>query len=285
MLAARDEEHRGVAFIHGGLHTSWCWRQVVDLVQSPSIAIDLPGRGHRPGEPAALSTDDFVAAAAADIDRTGWTDVVVVAHSLGGVTALGLCAAMPERISHVIFISAVTPKPSERPLDELPAVLRWSAGWSMRRQLRRPGGAFTLPAVIAKRMFCSDLSRSDAAVVLAHCVRETPALALDRVPAPGIPDQTGRTYIRLSKDRALYPRWQDKMIANLAPVGVRHLASGHDAMISHPEEIADVINNTLRATSCLHDPSLAHPALPAEPPRRVGAQRADSTPSSKGTEA
>lgn len=249
MTVARGEQSRGIAFIHGGLHTAWCWHRVVDLVKSPSVTIDLPGRGYRPGQPAALSTRDFVTAAAAEIDRTGWNDVVVVAHSLGGVTALGLLrAVMPERISHLIFISAVTPKPSERPIDELPAVLRWSAGWSMRRQLRRSGGAFTLPAPIARWMFCSDVDPSDTAAVLAHCVPETPAIALDRVPAAGIPDETARTYIRLSKDRALYPRWQDRMIANLAPVDVYHLAGGHDAMISHPEEIADIINHAVKSS-------------------------------------
>src|SRR5271166_4966713 len=127
MRGARDGQRRGIVFIHGGLHTAWCWRRVVGLVSLPSVAIDLPGRGLRPGQPAALNTSDFVAAAAAEIDRTEWDDVVVVAHSLGGVTALGLCAAMPDRISHVVFISAVAPKPSERPIDELPALLRWSA--------------------------------------------------------------------------------------------------------------------------------------------------------------
>ena len=105
MRGARDGQRRGIVFIHGGLHTAWCWRRVVGLVSLPSVAIDLPGRGLRPGQPAALNTSDFVAAAAAEIDRTEWDDVVVVAHSLGGVTALGLCAAMPDRISHVVFIS------------------------------------------------------------------------------------------------------------------------------------------------------------------------------------
>lgn len=242
MTGSRPVSQRGVVFIHGGLHTSWCWDRVVERVQLPSIAIDLPGRGARLGVPAELSTDDFVAAAAADIERTGWDDIVVVAHSLGGVTALGLSAAMPDRISHVIFISAVAPKPGERPLDELPVVLRWPAEWIMWRESRRPGGAFTLPRVVAKRMFCSDLDASDTNAVLEHCVPEAPAIALDRVPTTGLPDRTTRTYIRLSKDRALYPRWQDQMIANLAPVDVCHVASGHDAMFNHAEELAEIVN-------------------------------------------
>lgn len=75
-----------------------------------------------------------------------------------------------------------------------------------------------------------------------HLVRDAPAIALDPVPPTGIPDGVGRTYLRLSKDRALLPRLQDKMIANIGPIDVIDVTAGHDAMLSQPAMCAALIN-------------------------------------------
>jgi pimeloyl-ACP methyl ester carboxylesterase len=231
--------------IHGGLHTAWCWHRLSPLLNCPSIAVNLPGRGPRAPSPSSMRVQDFISAAVDHLVEAGYEKSVVVAHSLGGITALGMCAAAPDRIAHVIFISAVTPRPGTQPIDDLPSPLRWLANWSMRRQLSRPDGAFTLPKVIARQMFCSDLDETDTDEVLRHCVRETPAIALDRLWGTTCPDTIGRTYVRLSRDRALWPALQRRMIANIAPVDVVTINAGHDVMLSRPDACARLINEVI----------------------------------------
>jgi pimeloyl-ACP methyl ester carboxylesterase len=245
---AMPDRSLGVVLVHGGLHTAWCWNRIPALLTCPSIAVDLPGRGVRLLPPTSIGVNDFISAAVEDLVEAGYDKTVLVAHSLGGITALGMCAAVPDRIAHVVFFSAVTPRPGTRPIDDLPTLLRWFAGWTMTRQLSRPGGAFTLPKMIARQMFCSDLNADDTDAVLQGCVRETPAIALDRVWGETCPDSIGRTYVQLSRDRALWPPFQRRMIANIEPVEVLTIDAGHDVMVSRPEACAEIINSVVART-------------------------------------
>ena len=235
----------GVAFIHGGLHTGWCWERVQRLVRVPTIAPDLPGRGSRPAVLSGLHIGDFVTAMRRDIEATHWTDVVVVAHSLGGLTALGLAAELPS-VRHVVFVSCVTPPAGVRPVDALAQPLR---AYLTRRMTNavRTGGTMSIPRPVARRFFCSDLDASDTRLVLDRCVPDAPHILLDRTPHSGLPSTVGRTWIRLTKDRAISPPVQDRMRSNVTPVDVVEIAAGHNAMISQPESVAAVINRVAAA--------------------------------------
>ncbi|HEX4015261.1 MAG TPA: alpha/beta fold hydrolase, partial [Frankiaceae bacterium] len=61
-----------VVLVHGGMHGAWCWDPVRPYLVTPSIAVDLPGRGSRPADLAAVSLDDSVAAVLEDADRAGF---------------------------------------------------------------------------------------------------------------------------------------------------------------------------------------------------------------------
>jgi pimeloyl-ACP methyl ester carboxylesterase len=53
-------ERRGVVLVHGGDHSSACWDPVVAHLVAPVRAVDLPGRGSRPAELAAVTLADCV---------------------------------------------------------------------------------------------------------------------------------------------------------------------------------------------------------------------------------
>ena len=55
--------------------------------------------------------------------------------------------------------------------------------------------------------------------------------------SPSIP----RTYIKLLKDNALPPKWQDRAAANIGAQVVT-LDSGHMAPLTHPKELATISN-------------------------------------------
>ncbi|OBK68935.1 hypothetical protein A5653_01905 [Mycobacterium colombiense] len=233
----------GVVFIHGGLHTAQCWRQVLPLIAAPAIAPDLAGRGARRATLSELRTDELIRSVVEEIAAVRWPRVVLVAHSLGGISALGVCEALADRVAHVVFVSAVVPRPGTRPIDDLPGPLRWLAGSAMRRQIGRRDGRFVLPKWVARQMFCSDLSPSLSGELEAQWVPDTPWLAFDAAAQKPMPTQIGRTYLRLTADRALWPPLQDRMIRNAAPVEVMSEPSGHSIMVSRPQLCADIVND------------------------------------------
>lgn len=235
----------GVVFIHGGLHTAQCWQRVLPLMEAPAIAPDLPGRGARQALLSELRITDLIRGVVDDIKTAGWQRTVVLAHSLGGISATGICEIIPDQVAHVVFMSAVVPRPGIRPIDDLPVAMRWLAESTMRRQRSRPDGQFSLPKWIARRMFCSDLSPSLSAELERQWVPDTPWLAFDSAAQKPIPEQIGRTYVRLTADRALWPPLQDRMIRNAAPVNVISEPHGHSVMMSNPQRCAEIINSVV----------------------------------------
>lgn len=238
----RSSTSGGVVFIHGGLHGSWCWDRVRSHIEFDSIAPDLSGRGTRPAPVHQLHVADFVRDVLAEIDASGWTRVVLAAHSLGGLTALGVAAARPKMVEHIVFISCVTPRPGTRPVDALRWPLRSYLTRRMRRAVAVPDGELAIPRWLARRFFCSDLDAADTRMVLERCVPDAPAALLDNTPPAPLALSVSRTWVRLTRDRAIPPRVQDKMLANVAPVSVVELAAGHDVMLSRPEQLARVVN-------------------------------------------
>ena len=58
------------------------------------FAVDLPGRGRKPADLTRVSVADWVDSVVGDIEDTGLGDVVIVGHSLAGVTVPGVVARL-----------------------------------------------------------------------------------------------------------------------------------------------------------------------------------------------
>ena len=96
-------------FIHGGAQNAHTFDTVALALQRPLIAVDLPGHGHSDPSPYGLAAAsaharDLEAVLDAFPDRT----LVLVGMSLGGLTALQLAVARPERFSQLVLVD-ITP--------------------------------------------------------------------------------------------------------------------------------------------------------------------------------
>ena len=54
------------------------------------------------------------------LDAVGWSDVVLVGHSLGGAVAYLVAMQQPERIARLVIEDVVPPFPFERPIRDRP---------------------------------------------------------------------------------------------------------------------------------------------------------------------
>jgi pimeloyl-ACP methyl ester carboxylesterase len=104
-----------LVLIHGGAHAGDCWDlTVAELArQEPQLrflAVDLPGRGSKPANLADVTIADFVDSVVADVEDAGLGDVVVVGHSLGGLTVPGVVAKLgTRRVREMVMLSAFVP--------------------------------------------------------------------------------------------------------------------------------------------------------------------------------
>jgi pimeloyl-ACP methyl ester carboxylesterase len=223
----------GFVLVHGAFHGAWCWDQVVPKLSLPSVAVDLPGRGTRPRSDRPVTIDQCVEAVIADADAAGLSRVVLVGHSMGGITITEVANRHPERIAHLVYLAALALPVGETVLD-LYSLDEASAA-------EDPAGVIPLmDEPIAHQMFAGDLSPEAFAVAHAQCVPE--AVGLFRATVSGYDSGVPATYVRCTRDGSFNAEATEPMVANLQPETVQLLDADHDVMLSQPDVLADLLN-------------------------------------------
>lgn len=225
----------GVVLVHGGYHGAWCWDPVLPLLRTPAVAVDLPGRGRRPAQGRAVTLEQCVDAVLADSGTSGFDRFLLVGHSLGGLTITETANRAPGRVAHLVYLAALTPAPGRSLVD-----VYFPEGGGP--EITDPAGVQPLlDKAMARQMFCGDLDDAAFAAAHARCVPEANGLFQASVSGYG---PTPATYVRCLRDAAVPPEMADRMIANLQPAEVRDLDSDHDAMLSHPADVARLLDET-----------------------------------------
>lgn len=243
-----------MVLVHGGAHGAWCWAPTVERLRSPALAVDLPPRSVRGGpgrhvvvpELHTLTIDDFAASVVADLDAAGLDRVVLVGHSLAGVTISAVAAQIPERIAHLVYLSCSVPPEGGTVMGSLVGP---TATVSRHAADDRAGdhGADVLPEGAVRWMFCNDMDEEQTRFVLDHLGLEVIGVTLEPVHRVDMPATIPATYVKLGRDQALVPALQDTFVENLRmspglEVEVIELDAGHDAMISAPDQVAALLD-------------------------------------------
>jgi pimeloyl-ACP methyl ester carboxylesterase len=213
----------------------------VALLSAPALAVDLPpvsvrggpGRYDQDPELDTITLADWAGAVLEAATAAGWDRFVVAGHSLGGATIAEVARRAPDRVAHVVYISAVVPEEGGTVLDMLPPEL-----------IERTATGLTDEVV--PDMFCSDMDETQARFVLDHVGTEVLEVLTEPVTRAGTPSAMPTTFVRLARDNALPPATQDGCIARLRHevdvVGVIEIDAGHDVMISAPAALAAALD-------------------------------------------
>lgn len=227
-------------FVHGGGHGSWCWAQVQRHLVRPSLAVDLPGRTGSQEWRSSLRIADLARAVVRDVHVAELGPVVLVGHSIGGVTVAAVAELLGTRVQRCIFVSSPMPAEGQRIVDTINPIMRWFCMRAIRQGCRD----LTLPPPVARLVFCNDMSPANRRLVLDRMTPEVMGVVVERVHYGPVMQRVPKTFIKLGRDRAVRPSRQDTAIANLGPgVEVLHLHTGHDAMLSRPAELAAAIES------------------------------------------
>lgn len=97
--------------VHGAYHGSWCWSGIVARLEAEghwAQTVELPGRGDTTHLAATVTLDDWVGALGAVVAAAP-TPPIVVAHSMGGVTANQYAAVHANTIAAIVYVCAIAP--------------------------------------------------------------------------------------------------------------------------------------------------------------------------------
>ena len=232
--------------VHGAWHGAWCWRRVSEaLVRAGhrAHAVTLTGIGERSHLlTPAIDLETHITDVIAALEAEELDEAVLAVHSYAGMLGTAVADRLPGRLRHLIYVDAVVPKPGESwssthasatrsarlaaaanspdrsfpPPD--PAVFGLSEAdhaWVQRRQTPHPGGTYEAPLSFDPQR----VARVPRTFV--NCMR--PPLATIDAIRPRVSD----------------PRFWDG--AWLPGSRVVTLETGHDPMISAPEDLTRVL--------------------------------------------
>jgi pimeloyl-ACP methyl ester carboxylesterase len=227
--------------VHGAWHGGWCWKRVSSLLRASGHEVFAPTltglgeREHLMSRDIGLDThiDDVLGV----LKYEDLQDVILVGHSYAGMVITGVAEKAAERISHLVFLDAFVPADGKSLSDyQPPEILQL-----FEDSTRKDGEGFKLPAVLTAEAFgvttADDLSWVRPRLN-AHPARTKSDPVSRRHPrAARIP----RTFIYCN-DPAVGPFGQfAEAIRNDKSWRYEELATGHDAMITAPRELTQIL--------------------------------------------
>jgi pimeloyl-ACP methyl ester carboxylesterase len=221
--------------VHGGGFGAACWEPMLPYMPPTTVAVDLPGRGSRPGPLRDLKIADSVAAVVEDIERLDLHDVVLVGHSMAGLTMPGVAARIPERLRRLVFVSCTVPADGQSTVDTLDPEIQ-----AISREAAENSDGGRMDDAMAVALFCNDMTPEQTQWTLEHLVPEAPRIPLEPVSLAGLANGVPCTWIRLEQDLIVAPHKQDVFAARVN-AEVLSLDAAHMAMISRPAELAALL--------------------------------------------
>ncbi len=224
--------------VHGAWHGGWCWEPVQQLLQADGhrvIAPDLPGHGDDDTDPGAVSLSLYVDHLQGVIEKQP-EPVVLVGHSLGGLSISAVASALPDRVAAMVYLAAFVPQ-TMTPLAELQDRLDFADAMLL-DPLR--GTADLERAQVADLFYggCTEAQQAWAADRLCTQAIEPffAELAID-ADAWGRP---ARHYIECLQDRAVPLALQREMHEPL-DFEVHRLDTDHSPFLSAPENLVELL--------------------------------------------
>jgi pimeloyl-ACP methyl ester carboxylesterase len=227
--------------VHGAWHGGWCWRDVAAALRQTGHRVTTPTqtglgeRRHLLSKNITLGT--FVADIVNHIEAEELTDIVLVGHSHGGAVITGVADRIPARIRDLVYLDAVILESGRSAFS----MLSPETATARRKLVAEEGQGLFLPVPaltafgipddhpradwVRRRLTPHPVGTYDSTLTLAHPIgngrRCTYIACTDPLYAPmdstraWVRQQTGWTWIEL--------------------------ASGHDAMILVPAELARLL--------------------------------------------
>jgi pimeloyl-ACP methyl ester carboxylesterase len=226
------------ALVHGAWHSGSCWDSTATLLRAaghPVVAPDLPC-----DDPAATLAD-YRSAVLDSLAPHPSDDLVLVGHSLGGVTIPLVAEARPVRA--LVFVCALLPLPGvalsqDQLVEEGLFAPEWPALAS--RQVRAADGSSTWPPDAAIEAFCHDCRPDVAARAVAALRPQHWGMANEPSPLHGYPEVPA-TAVVCAGDRVLAAESCARLAEERLGATVIRLGGGHNPMQAQPERLAQIL--------------------------------------------
>lgn len=237
-----------LVLVHGGGLAADSWELTVEQIHKLApeltvVALDMPGRRDKPGDLRELTIVNCVDSLVGDIETAGLEDMVIVAHSMGGLPLPGVVTKLgAARVREMIFAAAFLPPEGTSIVESSPWVISTIARRRAKKNVPKPA-----PNWFARLAYLNGVPSHRRQFLAGKHYAESLRMLTEKVSRRGMPDDIPRTWILTLRDRALAPKLQRQYIAALG--GVQTLIefdTCHMVMVSQPERLAQILVDRCR---------------------------------------
>jgi len=223
--------------VHGAWHGAWCWERLIPELAArghQAVAMDLPCEDPEAG---AARYAEVVDAA---LPRTD--DLVLVGHSLGGLTIPLVAVRRPVRL--LAFLCAALPVPGQSLEEQVAAdPTLYAPGYATHpgRVVHPDGSTSWASADSVREVFYHDCAPADVARAWPRLRRQSRAPRREPCPLLAWPE-VPRVSIVAREDHAVNPVWARRAARERLGVAPIELAGSHSPFLSRPAELAALLD-------------------------------------------
>lgn len=225
--------------VHGTGHGGWCWRLVVPLLRAAGHEVYTPtltgvgASSHLSHQLKRISLATHIEDVSNTLFYEDLSEVVLVGHSYAGMVITGVAAKEPQRLAHLVYLDAYLPFEGEREIDLWPPeqLARYRSDLAS-------GARFRPPPLSLLGITDPKISKWVQERLTPH-----PYSTYEDPPPSGTSESASvpRTYVHCTVGP--FASWTEPFAARARTLGwnVHTMATGHDVMLTHPKELADIL--------------------------------------------
>lgn len=220
--------------VHGGMHGAWCWERVrreFNRLGYRSVAVELPCDDVRAG---AAAYADAAVAAFRDVEE----DLVVVGHSLGGLTIP--LVALQRPVVQLVFVCALIPVPGFSQASVVAEHPEMFVVDPASMQSVDSSGRHIRSEAQAKWLFYHDVPESIAHEAFTRLRPQSETPLQEVTPLEQWPD-VGCSYIYAAEDHLVSAAWATHTVPSLLRVEPFPVPGGHSPFLSQPRALAELL--------------------------------------------
>jgi pimeloyl-ACP methyl ester carboxylesterase len=226
--------------VHGAWHGAWCWQKLTPLLEEAGhrvLTVDLPGHGDNPAAVSEMTLEQNAQRIRETIEEVD-EPVILVGHSMGGMSVTQAAELVPEKISTLVYLTAFLPNDGQ----SLPQLAAGDPDELVQKNMivdEATGTALVADHAL-RDAFYGECSDEDFALATSLLVPESLAamgapVAISEERAGSVP----RVYVECLRDRAITIRKQREMHSARGVGRVLQIDTDHSPMLSTPRELAD----------------------------------------------